>query len=167
MALSLITKRSGAQVSFDPVRITEAMAKAFADENVTISHSELESLTDAVVQTLELSLLEEDGSYSAPHVEQVQDIVEETLASAGYFSVAKSYILYRAKHADMRAQERTEALKHNTLTVLNRAGAPEAFEPSRIQTVIKGILGEVLSSEEIAQVINQVVLNVFDGMKTT
>lgn len=42
------------------------------------------------------------GGYTIPSVEQIQDIVEVVLMKQGYHDVAKSYILYRERHKEIR-----------------------------------------------------------------
>ncbi|MBQ9535428.1 MAG: anaerobic ribonucleoside triphosphate reductase [Clostridia bacterium] len=90
-----IRKRDGSKVPFDSLKILEAirLASEAVPEN-KIPASELAPLTKAVIERLPAG--------TEPTVEQVQDMVEETLVEAGYFTVAKAYILYRAEHAKVR-----------------------------------------------------------------
>src|SRR5690606_8299743 len=45
--------------------------------------------------------------YTIPSVEQIQDIVEMVLMKQGYHEIAKSYILYRERHKEIREARRT------------------------------------------------------------
>ena len=47
------------------------------------------------------------GGYTIPSVEQIQDIVEMVLMKQGYHDIAKSYILYRDRHKDIREAKKT------------------------------------------------------------
>jgi ribonucleoside-triphosphate reductase len=47
------------------------------------------------------------GGYTIPSVEQIQDIVELVLMKQGYHEIAKSYILYRERHKDIREARKT------------------------------------------------------------
>ncbi len=92
-----IRKRDGRIVPFDPEKITNAILKAFkatGEEDGRMGRL----LAEEVVRTLEREL--KPGEI--PTVEQVQDVVEETLVKRGFYKVAKAYILYRALHAQIR-----------------------------------------------------------------
>jgi len=95
---SQIIKRDGRVVSFDAQKIVNAIAKAGKatgefDEKVA------KRLAGRVLTVLED--LNGDGSYT-PHVEEVQDIVEEVLLRSQHKKTAKAYIIYRDQHAKMR-----------------------------------------------------------------
>lgn len=90
-----IVKRNGNVAPFDPRKISSAIYKANINvigEAMTDDH--LESLTDQVVQLA--------SPLGCPSVEQIQDLVEETLIREDYAKTAKAYILYRAEHAKIR-----------------------------------------------------------------
>ncbi|MEM2165562.1 MAG: vitamin B12-dependent ribonucleotide reductase [Candidatus Bathyarchaeia archaeon] len=98
--VSYVRKRDGRLEAFDPNRIYNAIMKAFN----AVGESDGESvakLTKAVV-----SIVEEKFKDSIPGVEDIQDIVEETLIRHGYARVAKEYILYRRMRADIRSLKR-------------------------------------------------------------
>ena len=93
-----IQKRNGYLVDFDSVKILTAISKAnkaVGDEDM--SHSDISYLTEKVCDKIP------DNADCT--VEQVQDIVEETLIRYGYAKTAKAYILYRAEHAKIRQSE--------------------------------------------------------------
>lgn len=90
-----IRKRDGSLASFDSLKILEAMRKAAeATPAQAISMGDLVALTKRIIDKLPAG--------ETPTVEAVQDIVEECLVEAGYFKVAKAYILYRAEHTKVR-----------------------------------------------------------------
>ena len=94
--VSKIKKRDGRLVSFDETKIADAIFKAFKaverdDEDLA------KELTIDVVR-----LLNERFEGMIPSVENIQDIVEEVLIRNGYADVAKAYILYRQKRAEIR-----------------------------------------------------------------
>jgi len=101
MTVSLIKKRNGSIVPFDRFRIESAIAKAYEAMRTPIETVALIQLVDQVVQTLEQSYNEEHD----PGVEEVQDIVEKTIAERGDFDVAKSYILYREERNKSRRRD--------------------------------------------------------------
>ncbi len=97
-APATIRKRDGSSVPFDALKILEAIRKASeATPGQPIPAAELATITKQVIAKLP------EGS--SPTVELVQDKVEEALVEAGYFYVAKAYILYRAEHTKVRQSE--------------------------------------------------------------
>jgi len=99
MVITHIRKRSEEIVLFDPDRIRVAIGKAA--ESVGVNNKKLEKeLTEKVVQKLENNF-----SNKIPDVEAIQDIVENTLIDEGQVKIAKSYILYRQKRAEMRKEK--------------------------------------------------------------
>ena len=93
-----ILKRDGTEVPFDSLKILEAIRKASdATPNHPIPVSQLTVITKNAILKLPADRV--------PTVELVQDKVEEALVDAGYFHVAKAYILYRAEHSKVRQTE--------------------------------------------------------------
>ncbi|NPV61939.1 MAG: adenosylcobalamin-dependent ribonucleoside-diphosphate reductase [Methanotrichaceae archaeon] len=92
-----VRKRDGQVVDFRQEKITAAMAKAFAATGQAESVAP-QQLTREVVKRAE-----EMFPDAVPGVEDIQDLVEKALISAGYSEVAKAYILYRQKRAEIRA----------------------------------------------------------------
>ncbi len=92
-----IRKREGNVAPFHPEKITEAVFKAVrasGEGDLAIA----ERVSAHVVSILGITC--RDGRI--PTVEEVQDLVEKALIDLGYAAVAKSYILYREKHANLR-----------------------------------------------------------------
>jgi len=94
---SSVRKRDGRLAEFDRGRITNAIRKAFeaVDRNNVNKSKEL---SDQVVDVIEKRF----GKEGVPTVEEIQDIVEETLIKTKFVEVSKAYILYRQQHTDMR-----------------------------------------------------------------
>ncbi|MFQ5815874.1 MAG: ATP cone domain-containing protein, partial [Candidatus Hydrothermarchaeaceae archaeon] len=108
-----IRKRDGRISEFDQSRITTAIHKAMVaagdvDESLAIR------LSDKVVE-----LLEREFDGKAPDVESVQDLVEKVLINDGYASVAKAYILYRQKRAEIREAKEVIGVKDDVKLSLN------------------------------------------------
>lgn len=100
MAIEKIEKRDGKIVPFEREKITNAIYKA--TEAVGEPDYELaDRLSKRVVEILEARL--QPGQI--PKVEEVQDIVESVLIEEGKAKVAKAYILYRRKRAEIRKEK--------------------------------------------------------------
>ncbi len=119
MRISKVRKRDGKIVKFDLRRITNAIHKAMVavgegDEKLAkkISHE--------VFQTLEKEFVER-----IPSVEDIQDIVIKTLQKRGYEEIAKEYLEYREKKAEIRELRKELGIEEpklsvNALTVLRK-----------------------------------------------
>lgn len=91
----LIVKRNGAQETYNPGKITSAMARAFASVGEACGAEVLGALLLRVEETVFAA----EGPVT---VEMIQDNVERALMAAGLYPVAKSYILYRETRAKRR-----------------------------------------------------------------
>ena len=114
--LSVVTKRDGRTVAWDERTIVRAIARAFyanrhhgqaapstldAQSGFGLAaqdHAEVLRIAGMVTNTLELKA----GRGEPLSVETIQDTVEMMIAGAGYFDIAKEYILFRAKKSDLR-----------------------------------------------------------------
>jgi len=129
-----IRKRDGRIVKFEADKITNAIAKAFIAVNRE-DGEEAEKLSNQVV-----AILEERFEGKIPHVENVQDIVEETLIRNGYADVAKAYILYRRKRTEIREAKKFFGvaddlkLSVNAASVLERRYLQKDIEGKVIET---------------------------------
>ncbi|KKW08226.1 MAG: Anaerobic ribonucleoside-triphosphate reductase [Candidatus Kaiserbacteria bacterium GW2011_GWA2_49_19] len=84
-------------VDFDEARIREAIFKALTATNEG-NGNRSQSLTDKVVKIISRRFRQE----LIPHVEQIQDIIEEVLILEGLVETAKAYILYREQRRRIR-----------------------------------------------------------------
>ncbi len=95
--ISKVEKRSGKKVDFDKSKIEKAVYKALTSSE---EGGEKEA-KEVSGRTFDL-LLRRFSREEVPHVEQIQDIVEEVLIMEGYHDAAKNYILYREKRREIR-----------------------------------------------------------------
>ena len=98
-----IIKRSGAEAPFDKEKIVAAITKAngSVEEAERIPEGRIRWIADRIAA-------EATGATRALSVEEVQDKVEESLMSDGYFSLARSYITYRYERAKARQKNTTD-----------------------------------------------------------
>jgi ribonucleoside-diphosphate reductase alpha chain len=89
-------KRDGKVVDFEDTKITEAIRKSLMAVRDAKADG-AESLSLEVIK-----MLEKRFPKQIPGVEDIQDIVEEVLMKYGYSDVARAYILYRQKRAEIR-----------------------------------------------------------------
>ncbi|NLC96840.1 MAG: ribonucleoside-diphosphate reductase subunit alpha [Erysipelotrichaceae bacterium] len=91
----LIIKRTGKQEDYQIEKIVNAVRKAF-ESCKDVKYND-ETLFD-IAKDVEQIIVTQDNAT----VEQIQDLVEESLMRKGYFQVAKSYILYRETRSKKR-----------------------------------------------------------------
>ena len=97
-----VRKRTGKVVSFDIQKIKDAIIKAFESLDKQYDENVIDFLALKVTSEFEPKIVD-----NIINVEDIQDIVEETLSKAGYIDVAKAYILYRKLHEKMRNMKST------------------------------------------------------------
>ena len=88
-----VKKREGQIVEFEPIKIENAIKKAFASVNKEYNKIVLDEI---------LYILNDFGNGYVADVERIQDTVENKLMELGHYDVAKSFILYREKRSEVR-----------------------------------------------------------------
>lgn len=97
-----VRKRDGREVPFAATRIESAVLRAGrASGEFDVLEAGL--LTTQVVKVLAHRF--DNGRI--PDIEDIQDVVEQTLISANHFETARSYIVYREQHRKLRHDQRT------------------------------------------------------------
>ena len=96
-----VCKRDGSSVPFDKSRIYSAILRA-GEASGEFSIDEAQLLTSQVIKVLAHRHFP-DG----PGIENIQDVVEQTLISANHLATARAYIVYREQHKRLRADKRT------------------------------------------------------------
>ncbi len=97
-----VKKRDGNIVPFDLKKIENAIEKAFNSVNNSYTHDVIELLALRVTASFNTKI--ENNTIS---VEDIQDNVEIVLIQSGYVDVAKSFILYRKQHENIRNAKAT------------------------------------------------------------
>ncbi|MDR0695373.1 MAG: ribonucleoside triphosphate reductase [Holosporales bacterium] len=100
-ALKFVIKRDGTFAPFNIEKIAQAIAGA-ATETGEFDTSEAVMLAHRTVDKLKKLYLK-----SAPKIEEIQDLVEETLIESKRLKTAKAYMLYREQHNKLRAEQRS------------------------------------------------------------
>ena len=98
---SSVIKRSGATVSFDGDKIRSAVERA-GKATGAFDAAEAQLLTSQALKVIAHRFHDR-----SPHIEQVQDVVEQVLISANHFSTARAYIVYREQRSRLRSDQRT------------------------------------------------------------
>ena len=92
-----VCKRDGRFSKFDQEKIANAIykaARATGGENRRLAYQLSNKVVDALIKKF--------GDDTIPTVEEIQDTVEKVLIENGHTQTAKTYILYRKQHEDIR-----------------------------------------------------------------
>lgn len=164
MAVTQIKKRRGDIVSFDQGKLEKAISKAFIAVKGHNSDELIEEIAAQIIAELEARFAD-----STPHVEHVQNLVEETLMKRGYFDVARSYIIYRYEHAKIRQEEKKEVyekLTQNILEVTKRNGQRETFNLDKIKQTLRNNMQGYELIIDIDEVCNECQTSLYDQIST-
>lgn len=91
-----VIKRLKNKEEFNASKIEIAIKKAFFSCNKEIDKNHFDKIMQRILSSIEILGQEEIN------IETIQDIIEETLMRFCYYDVAKSFILYREKHKNIR-----------------------------------------------------------------
>ena len=98
---SQVIKRDGSIVAFNLGKIRKAIEQAgIASGEFGATEAELLSIQSAKVISYRFQ-------ETPPYIEQIQDVVEQTLIAANHFATARAYIVYREQHAKLRKDHKT------------------------------------------------------------
>lgn len=96
-----VIKRGGQRAPFDAAKILSALVRAgaasgeFGDDEAALLCAQVGKVLIHRFHGL------------PPAIEQIQDVVEQTLIAANHFQTARAYIVYRERHAALRADRQT------------------------------------------------------------
>lgn len=93
-----VIKRDNTEQDFNLEKIKSAVYKAFCSCNREQKDfvSFIDILTNKVLSSIKANKI---------HIEQIQNIIEDSLMTEGYHDVAKSFIIYREKHKISRQEK--------------------------------------------------------------
>ncbi len=164
MNIPKIRKRNGNIVDFDVTRILWAIERAFKSSGLALERTFFEDLTKEAVTDLQKRFVER-----TPSVEDVQDIVERTIAQHGYFEVARSYIIYRYEHHKQREkkqQEFLEKIEKDALYITKRSGKKEKFSIEKIKKCISHFTKGYEKDIDVDLIANQCKNELYEGISS-
>ena len=121
-----VIKRNGTEATFDNSKIAGAITRAGKDR---IPFDDIAKITDSVGDQCE-------SLGRAPHVEEIQDMVEDALMENGYATVARDYIRYRYDREKIRKGNSTDA---EILSLIDQANEEALQENSNKDPVINSV----------------------------
>lgn len=139
MAIEKVMKRDGRIVPFDESRIRWAIQRAMWEVGIRD-----EELLDKIVKDV-VSRINELYDGQVPHIENIQDIVELELMRNGLFEVAKAYIIYRKKKAEVR-EEKRKILNKEKLDEVDKRFSINALRVLASRYLIRNEEGKIIET---------------------
>ncbi len=165
--LQIIKKRNGDVVAFEADKIETAIKKAFVSVTRDEKAAVAKHITELVAKELELEAITREGY--VPTVEHTQDLVEKHIMGAGFFDVAKAYIIYRYERSKEREEEKMETLEkveEGGLYITKKNGKREKFNADKLRACVNHVIHGYEKDINVEQIVNQVKLEVFEGIST-
>jgi ribonucleoside-diphosphate reductase alpha chain len=162
MIVYKITKRTGVLADFDSTKIKTAITRAIDSVN-EIGKWSVDDLTTNVSEKIRLNFIELEKVLS---VEDVQNLVEETLMEAGAYEVAKSYILYRAEHEKLRELEQSKIqaeISQHTFEIMGFDGTSNSFSENSVENKLLKMSAD-LEHLDLDLVLAEVKKNLYEGI---
>jgi ribonucleoside-diphosphate reductase alpha chain len=159
-------KRDGQVVEFRSEKIESAMLSAFLEVlgaevgNSVSVRSQIRQLRDEVIRVLYQRKI--SGGQMAIHIEEIQDVVEETMMRLGQPKVARAYVLYRERRAHLRS-ETEGAVKRSRITVVDDNGETRDLPFKTISDAVMQACNG-LADVDPKRVVEQTLRDLYDGV---
>ena len=161
-----VIKRDGSLVAWRSDKIENAMLGAFLEVlgsdvgNSTSTRNQIHALRDDVIRTIYQRKI--SGGQMSVHIEEVQDIVEETMMRLGQPKVARAYVLYRERRAQLRAD--TEgAVTRSRINVIDDNGEQRQLTVKEISDAAMAAC-QGLDHVDPKRIVEQSLRDLYDGV---
>jgi ribonucleoside-diphosphate reductase alpha chain len=159
-----VTSRSGENRSFDSSRIERAILGASMEVNPDAQMLNKNKMLASSVTSDVVKAIASNG-IRVVSVEEIQDLVEQTLMKDGHFAIARAYIVYRTSKAQKRSKAPSTKEKVKTIRVDN--GEKQPFDSSALidRLLVSLSKRSISNSVELAeQIASQVYREIYDGI---
>ena len=161
-----VIRRNGSVVQFNREKICLALTKAFREVDGPGSvdansfHAKVEETTDRVIGFLRRKK-PLAGSF---HIEDIQDQVELALMRGDYPEVARAYVIYRNKRAEVRRKEANEIFPQTIRMVGESGTLPLDVHhlQERVEDACSG-----LADVDSAHLLQNALREMYDGIRET
>lgn len=164
-----IVKRDGKVVSFKPEKVTLAIAQSFRAQNNGILTEPLlfksQEISKQIIDIIRAQWPEGKNI----HIEEIQDMVEQTLMRQGFHDVARKFIIYREQRAKIRREKREAENEPQTFDWIKKIsyktmdGRELPLKPKDIRYTIKTCCNG-LASVNVDDILKESFKNYFNGM---
>lgn len=177
--LKILRRDGETRVRFNPMKIAAAIEKAFRASLKIEGQTPVDEINSVNFLTGKVvnEVMARARAGTEIDVEMVQDVVERELMAEGFYQVAKDFIIYRSKRAEIRdridaeneARSKDEARVDDSpgreFNIIARNGQPAKVTEGELRKRIAYAcrdLGDLVSVEEILQ---NSIANFYEGMK--
>jgi ribonucleoside-diphosphate reductase alpha chain len=161
-----VIRRNGAVVGFEPAKIVVAMTKAFiaVRGGQGAASAAIREQVEALASSAVASLVRRQPAGGTFHIEDIQDQVELSLMRAGAHDVARSYVLYRERRAQERAQQRdAQPTEAGELTVVD-GERRFLLDRARLEALIQACCHGLDEGVSARAVLSETLRNLYDGV---
>ena len=165
MALEKIKKRDGRIVDFDIKKVINAISNATLAVKGRTDPEKSKNIAETVVKIME----ERYVGKGMPTVEEIQDLVEESLMRLGLYDVAKAYILYRERHRQLREAKSEgimKLIKEKTLRVIKKNGTVENFDEDKLRKFLQIASKDYSGVVDIDEILFSIERGLYDGIES-
>lgn len=166
-----VTKRDGRTVTFEGERILRAIEKAFKADLALDMDAPLDEVTALRATEISNTVIEEALARAASgddlDVEAIQDAVERHLMKAGYYTVARRYIVYREdrkKARALRGDTTLGGMPQAEFHVTSPDGSRERLQPNRIRRKLIEASQGYEELVAVEQMNDEVIQTLYDGI---
>ena len=135
-----VVKRDHRIVDFDTSKIREAVKKAMIATNSLDERS-----LELSVQQVLSALSDKYGSEKAPKVEEIQNVVEQTLIQLNLYSAAKAYVVYRREREQLR-EEKKQILEKDYVDEVDKSLSLNALRLLASRYLLRDVKGRIIES---------------------
>jgi ribonucleoside-diphosphate reductase alpha chain len=163
-----IIRRNGAVVGFEPSKISVAMTKAFlaVEGGQGAASARIREVVSGLTESVVGALMRRRPAGGTFHIEDVQDQVELALMRSGQHEVARTYVLYRQKRAEVRAKESSQkkpAPQHQQIHIVE-GGQRRALDVGALQDLIVAACEGLGAAVEGRTILAETLKNLYDGV---
>ena len=162
MEIRFVKNRDWDLVPFDRSRIERAIEKAAEAANFS-NQAFIEDIASKI--TDEINKNKQKNELEFVEIEEIQDIVESKLMDSWNYELAKKYIIYRQKRADVRnkrKEKNREKLEENKLKVTKTNWEKELYDIEKIRDTYNRVsfgLARICKFEDLEESLNKYIID--------
>ena len=162
-----IIRRNGAVVNFEPSKIGIAMTKAFLAVNggQGAASARVRELVEQLTGQVVGSLVRSRPNGGTFHIEDIQDAAELALMRSGEHDVARSYVLYRERRSQERAQagQAASPATEHSITIKEN-GVSKPLDMAKLKATIEGAGVGLEEFVDTDLILKETLKNLYDGV---
>ena len=160
-----VIRRNGSVVSFEPVKISIAMTKAFIAVNggQGAASARVREMVEVLANGVVWALMRRQPHGGTFHIEDIQDQVELGLMRSGEHDVARAYVLYREERARSRAKTKSVEPVH-VINVIGEDGIARPLDVDHLAALVRSACTGLGEAVEADTVVSMTLKDLYDGV---